>query len=116
MNRKEELQQAITEAQSEIYDIEAEGRDGSNASKIGNCYQFRHQYGGHDKWWVYQKILRCEKGNLVAHRFQTDGHGEISIQPEHRIYEGRTRAAEQITAAVFDEAWAALKSAIDGIG
>ncbi len=111
-----ELQDEKARISSQIGEIEKQRRNERNVALIGKCFQYRNSLGSStEDWWLYAKIIRAEDGNLIAHRFQTDCHGRMEVDPEHTIWDDLSAGYEEIPSEDFNAAWAGLKAAIECI-
>jgi hypothetical protein len=101
------------EAVGRIQDMEREER---NLALVGKFFRYRNNFSCPEKpsdyWWLYVHVLRMEKGgHLIAHQFQTDSHGSITIVFKN-YYSGISSGYNEIEQRVFVLAWKKLQARI----
>lgn len=111
MNRKQQLQEIISEARSELDEIKAKENIAFCEPLIGKCYKTQNNYScpetEDDYWWLYLKVISMtESGsgfNVLA--FQVDKDGRADIRPNDYMHRNSMLRYEEIDPSEFNDEW-----------
>jgi len=113
MNRKQELQNIISQARQELGKIEDQERYDRDIQYVGKYYKIRNNFScpkeEKDYWWFYMNIYCMgENDELLSFNFEKTSENKINIDTREyaSLYDGWI----EITKEEFWEAWEKLMS------
>ena len=114
---KEQLVEQRNALHAKLWRIEAAERREIGRAAVGKCFKYHNSYGSsRPRWWLYSKVIRVSGDNLIAHEFQTDCEGEITINPARKYFRCHmTDGFVEISKAEYSRAWRAVQKRVAGI-
>ncbi len=116
-NKKQELEKIITEARSELWEIENTERQKLYTPLVGKFFKYRNSYSvpqtEADYWYQYVEVTGVEGENIgvKVFMFENDVHGQIRIELDGRkpiLSSGYT----EISRDEFLSAWQNIQDSI----